>query len=180
MAVPVLLRRIAERVAPDTPVEIPRPIRVKRNRIVRAHELERAVGLAARLAGPDGSVLMLIDADDDCPANLAPALLRRAVRSRSVRSISVVVAKSEYESWFLAGYRGIDAGESPPANPESIRDAKEWLRARMPRGQRYRETRHQASFTARFDLDAARSAPSFDKMWRDMRALLVGADTSSA
>ena len=152
MAVPVLLRRIAERVAPDTPVEIPRPIRVKRNRIVRAQELERAVGLAARLAGPDGSILILIDADDDCPANLAPDLLRRAEHSRSDRSISVVVARSEYESWFLAaasslaGYRGIDERVSPPADPESIRGAKEWLRERMPRGQRYRENPSPGQF----------------------------------
>ena len=177
-AVPVLLRRIANEVAPSINLETPRPIRVKRNQIVREHELERAVGLAASLAGADGSILVLLDADDDCPADLARALLRRAEQSRPDRSIRVVLAKAEYESWFLAaadslaGHRGIDEGASPPPDPESIRNAKGWLRARMPRGQRYRETRHQAAFTASIDLASARRAPSFDKMWRDVSALL--------
>ena len=38
----------------------------------------------------------------------------------------------------------------------------------MPRGQRYRATLHQAALTAIFDLDAARAAPSVDKLWRDV------------
>ena len=42
----------------------------------------------------------------------------------------------------------------------------------MPLGQRYRETLHQAAFSAIFDLDTARAAPSFDKMWRDVTSLL--------
>ena len=42
----------------------------------------------------------------------------------------------------------------------------------MPAGQGYRETLHQPALTAIFDLDAAREAPSFDKLWRDVTALL--------
>ena len=42
----------------------------------------------------------------------------------------------------------------------------------MPSGQRYRETPHQPALTAIFDLDAARAAPSFDKLWRDVSELL--------
>ena len=41
----------------------------------------------------------------------------------------------------------------------------------MPVGQRYRETLHQPALTAIFDPDAARAAPSFDKLWRDVTAL---------
>ena len=177
-AVPILLRRIAERIAPGIALELPRPIRVGRNRIVKASELERAVALAAGRAGPEGGILVLLDADDECPADLAAALLQRSEQGRADRSIRVVLAKAEYESWFLAaadslaGHRGIDVASSPPPDPESIRDAKGWLRAHMPLGQRYRETRHQAAFTAIFDLASARTAPSFDKMWRDVSALL--------
>ena len=57
---------------------------------------------------------------------------------------------------------------------EAIKGAKGWLRKRMPRDQRYRETLDQAALSAIFDLDAARSAPSFDKPWRDVASLLVG------
>ena len=89
-----------------------------------------------------------------------------------------VLPKAEYEAWFLAaadsiaGQHGIDASTTPPDDPESIQGAKEWLGARMPRGQRYRATLHQAALTAIFDLDAARAAPSFDKLWRDVSELL--------
>ena len=60
----------------------------------------------------------------------------------------------------------------PPIRVE--RNAKGWLTARMPAGRSYRPTRHQAALTDHFDLDAARrSAPSFDKLWRDVGALLA-------
>ena len=101
-------------------------------------------------------------------------------------SIRVVLAKAEYESWFLAaaaslaGHRGIDEAASPPPDSEAIRDAKGWLSARMPPGRRYRETLHQAALTARFDLDSARAAPSFDKMWRDLASLIGGPGLTSA
>ena len=83
-----------------------------------------------------------------------------------------------YQSWFLAaagsiaGQHGIDGAATPPDDPESVTGAKEWLRARMPPGQRYRETLHQPALTTIFDLDAARTAPSFDKLWRDVIDLL--------
>ena len=185
-AVPILLRRIAERVAPGIALEVPRPIRVKRHQILKAEEMERAIALAAGRAGPNGGILVLLDADDDCPAELASGLLHRARQSRSDRPIRVVLAKVEYESWFLAsaaslaGQRGIDEAASPPVDSEAIRDAKGWLSACMPPGRRYRETLHQAALTARFDLDSARTAPSFDKMWRDLASLLGGPDLTSA
>ena len=185
-AVPILLRRIAERVVPGIALEVPRPIRVKRHQILKVEELERAVALAAGRAGPNGGILVLLDADDDCPAELASRLLRRARQSRPDRPIRVVLAKAEYESWFLAaaaslaGHRGIDEAASPPADSEAIRNAKGWLSACMPPGRRYRETLHQAALTARFDVDAARAAPSFDKMWRDLASLLGEGGLTSA
>ena len=185
-AVPVLLGRIAERVAPGIALEVPRPIRVKRHQILKADELERAVALAAGRAGPRGSILVLLDADDDCPVEIASRLLRRARQRLPDRAIRVVLAKTEYESWFLAaaaslaGQRGIDEAVSPPQDSEVIRNAKGWLSARMPPGRRYRETLHQAALTARFDLDSARMAPSFDKMWRDIASLLGGPALTSA
>ena len=184
-AVPILLRRIAERVAPGIALDVPRPIRVKRHQILKAEEMERAIALAAGRAGSHGGILVLLDADDDCPAELASGLLRFAEHSRPDCSIRVVLAKAEYESWFLAaaslaGHRGIDEAASPPPDSEAIRDAKGWLSARMPPGRSYRETLHQAALTARFDLDSARAAPSFDKMWRDLASLLGGSDLASA
>ncbi len=175
-AVPLLVRRIAATLG--YAVHIPRPIRVKRDRFLKPGELERAVELAARQAGTDGSILILLDADDACPAELAPRLLERAEQTRPDRRVFTVLAKSEYESWFLAaaesiaGVRGVADSVMSPPDVETIRDAKGWLSARMPSGRSYRPTLDQAALSARLDLNAARRAPSFDKMWRDLAKLL--------
>ena len=124
-------------------------------------------------------MLILLDADDDCPATLGPQLLRRARAARPDRTIGLVLARREYEAWFLAaaaslaGKRDLPAGLQPPPQPETIRGAKEWLRARLPRGQRYRETVHQPAFTALFDLQQARNADSFDKCYREIVRLIA-------
>ncbi len=175
-ALPILLRRIAGE--HGLFVDTPRPIRIPRNRIVKADELERAIKLAAGQARDNGHILVLLDADDDCPAELAPHLLQRATDAQPGRPTWIVMAKSEYESWFvaaaqsIAGNRDIAPDALAPPDPESIRDAKGWISRQMPPGRTYRPTRDQAALTAVFDLDAARSAPSFDKLWRSVTALL--------
>jgi len=178
-ALPILLRRIAAIVDPSARIEVSRPIRVKRQLLLKPGELERAVELAARQAGPDGRILILLDADQDCPRDLGPALLTRARQIRPDRTLRVVVAKSEYEAWFvtavesIAGARGIAATATAPKDPESISDPKRWLSERMPAARSYRETLDQPALTQLFDLTAARRAPSFDKLWRDVVSLLV-------
>jgi hypothetical protein len=180
-AVPVLLRRIAAEVAAVRLTEVPRPIRIPRNRIVKEGEIERAVALARGLTDPGDGILILIDADEDCPAQTGPALLARARACRPERPVSVVLAKMEFEAWFLAaaeslrGVRGLPQDLAAPPDPEGIRDAKGWLGARMPPARRYRETIDQAAMARAFDLAAARRAPSFDKLCRDLDALLRGA-----
>ena len=175
-AVPVLLRRIAAELGHG--VHVPRPVRIRRNRVSRAGELERAVELASRDAGEAGSVLVLLDADQDCPVDLAAALASRARAVRPERPIRVVIARTEFESWFLAaaesigGRRSIVVPETTPTNPEAVRDAKGVLSSWMPGNRSYRPSRDQAALAAVFDLRAARSAPSFDKLWRDVESLL--------
>ena len=76
-AVPVLVRRIQQTLREDIQLEFQR-LRVPRHRMVKPHELERAVELAARLAIPPRGILILVDADDDPPCILGPKLLQRA------------------------------------------------------------------------------------------------------
>ncbi|RKU20123.1 hypothetical protein C6501_00610 [Candidatus Poribacteria bacterium] len=59
-----------------------------------------------------------------------------------------------------------------PDNPEEIRGAKEWLRHRMQRGKTYSARRDQPALAARFDMEQARQADSFDKCYRDIVRLL--------
>ena len=176
-AVPVLIRRIAEQVSPLDPPDVLRPIRVRRQRFVKPDEVERYVNLAAIRGDAEARILVLLDADNDCPADLGPTVLQRARAARSDRRIEVVLANREYESWFIAaadslgGTRGISAGAEVPEDPESIRGAKAWLRSRMSGP--YSPTADQATFTARLDMALARRrSPSFDKMWRAVSALL--------
>ena len=178
-AIPILIRRIAATAVPDVVPHVPKPIRVKRDRFLKENELERYVDLAARQSGPDGGVLIVLDADDDCPPELAATILRRATRARSDRPIKVVLARREYEAWFLAaadsiaGRRGLPVDITAPNDAESIRNAKGWLTSRMPPGRAYKETRDQPALTSLFDLATARrGAPSFDKMWRTVTQLL--------
>lgn len=177
-AVPVLLRRLAERFAPTLSLDIRRTIKIPRSRLIREDELERAVEFAARTVAPRGGVLIILEGDDDCPAELGPSLLRRAVAARNDMPLSVVLAKREFEAWLLAGAvslrgkRGLPLDLEAPEHPEEIRGAKEWLRDRMPRGRKYRETVDQAKLAAAVDLDAAERAPSFARLAREVRRLI--------
>lgn len=179
VAVPVLIRRIASELYPDLSIVIPRPIRVPKTKLVVPGELERAVELAARQISGEGAVLIMLDSDDDCPAQLGPALLKRASLVRGNLPIAVVLATREFESWFLAaaeslrGHRGLANDLQPPPAPEAIRDAKGWLNQKMARGRRYSERPDQPALAARFDLEQARRADSFDKCYRDIVRLLT-------
>ena len=156
-----------------------KPLRVPRQKVLKQGQLEEPLRIAAIESGSDGRILILLDANGDCPRDLAPSILARASKTRSDRRIQVVLANSEYEAWFLAaagsiaGLRGLDDGVLPPDDPESIRDAKGWLTRRMALGRSYREVRDQAALTARMDRQQTRlHAPSFDKMWRVVENLL--------
>jgi hypothetical protein len=125
--------------------------------------------------GGTGAIVVLLDADDDCPAQLGPRLLgQMANRWPAVRK-SVVLPKCEFEAWFLAaaislrGRRRIRHDAAPPPNPEAIRGAKGFLeRELMEAGSTYSPTVDQPSFAALFSFAEARACPSFEKLCRDL------------
>jgi hypothetical protein len=178
-AAPVLLRRLASELDETLHLEIPPPLRVPRSKLLKEEELRRAVELMARKTSPDGALLVLLDADSDCPAEVGPRLLEWARAVRADRPVAVVLAKSEYEAWLIAaavslrGKRGLPADLDPPNNPEAMRDAKGWLGSRMPH--RYSETIDQAALTALMSLVEARACMSFQKLERDVRRLVTSA-----
>ncbi len=182
-AVPVLFRRVASEICHRYDVQVLRPHRVPRGRMVAqdARELQRAVNLGAlkiSQTGEPGVIFVLLDADDDCPAELGPRLLREI--SRPNLAAGVVVAKREYEAWFLAGiqslkgHRNISNKAVTPVDPEAIRGAKQHLeRHVLVPGAVYQETVDQPALTAVLGLEEARAAPSFDKLCRDLCRLLL-------
>ena len=166
-SIPILLRRAG------VLVPVARPFRVKRNKVVKAGELERALTQAIRDRPDPSAVLVLLDADDDCPAQLGPALLQRA-RSVTHLPVSVVFAVRELEAWFLGGieslrgHRGIAGDAAWEDDPERPRGAKGRVEEMM-RGRTYLDVDDQPALMAAIDVAAARSrCPSLDKLLRDL------------
>ena len=175
-AVPILLRRLAAEIDCNIELTIPQPIRLDRSKLKRDGELEKAMQLAIAKIDANGGVLILMDSDDDCPAQLGPALLKRARSIRPDFPVSVVIATREYESWFIAAAPSLSqrfhTATTEVGNVESIRGAKEWLQKSL-KNNRYSPTVDQPSLTAQFNLQQARSASSsFDKLWREIAHML--------
>ena len=177
-AVPVLIRRVAANLYPELAVIVPRPIRISKNKLLQAGGLEQWVEVVSVRVGAQGAIFVILDSDDDCPAELGPELLHRALQVQTGLPVAVVLAKCEFEAWFLAaaeslrGQRGLDANIHPPNDPEAIRGAKEWLSFQMEGSRTYSETHDQPAFAALFDFEQARQADSFDKCYRDIVRLL--------
>jgi hypothetical protein len=181
-AVPVLLRRLVE-AAQRWEVQIARPHRRKWSELVQKDSLQAAVQTAILRSGCAG-VLIVFDADDECPKDLGTSLTTWAQEAGGHIPCAVVLAMREYEAWLLAGIqslRGIshvrvDADIHP--NPEAPRDAKGEMARRMEPRYGYLPTVDQAPLTANFDLVAAyRTCRSFRKLVKTFGALLSVAGT---
>ena len=179
-AVPILIRRVAQEINPALQFHLSvSAFRVKRDKVVKAGELENAIRVAAQTFANPGAILILLDADEDCPAALAPQLLQRAQAARSDLPIAVVLAQREYEAWLIAaaeslrGKRGLSDTLQTPAAPEAIRDAKGWLSKHAKKGSPYKPTVDQAALTAVFNLQAARKAAFFAKLYKEIARLLA-------
>jgi hypothetical protein len=145
IALPVLLRRLViERISPGSPPpNVPNPHRIPKGSL-KAGQLEKAVAAAGNRVLGAGGILVLVDADDDCPGTEGPEWLARARKARSDKPIAVVFAKREFEAWFLAGAsslagkRGLSTDLTAPPAPEEVRGAKEWLTDRMEGSRAYK------------------------------------------
>jgi hypothetical protein len=152
------------------------PNRVHRDQFVQPGQLENWLHTALQRRVNAGAVLVLLDADNDCPAQLAPMLLDRA-RTVTRLPVAVVLAAREFENWFVGslesfrGFSGITEDAISPRNPEE-RDGKGQLRRAM-KGLPYDSVRDQAEFAKRMDLDLCRkNCPSFDKFVREVERLV--------
>ena len=179
-AVPALLHRIARHVAFQGLLRINPPIRVKQGSFINDDAyFDRQIRLAAaKAAQENGSVLILLDCEDACPAKLGPDLLRKAKAVRGDVDMFVALAYREFETWFIAaaaslrGYFGLPSDLETSVDFESIRDAKGWLSERMDVA--YDPVTHQLALVRRFDLDAACASRSFGRLFRRVNGLLGG------
>jgi len=182
----ILLPRVWTELLGGEYLEVLSPIRQPRSLLVREDPLERAVTFALKkLSNPPASsdpslVLILIDADGDCPATLGQELLRiaRAVDSRA--NVACVLANFEYETWFVAAaesltdYIELTAGAGGFRRPEESGLKKKWVEDHF-REKPYSPTRHQPAMTRAMNLNAWRQgSPSFDKLCRELERRVQG------
>ena len=135
--------------------------------------------LLSRDADGRGFVLLLLDADDDCPATLGPQLLTRARVIRSDVDIACVLANRQFENWFkaaaasLAGVGKLPGDLVAVADPESGRGAA-WLTEQMKRldsKSEYKKPGDALMLTQHMNLALCRAnSPSFDKLCRELEA----------
>lgn len=120
-------------------------------------------------------LLVLLDAEGDCPAELAPRLWGTAKQARPDAAIACVLAKKMLENWMVAGTRaltgvnGLPDVLQPPDDAEECNGAS-WLEKQLrsqKRTRRYEKTVDAAVFVQKMDLEQCRAqSPSFDKLCR--------------
>jgi hypothetical protein len=174
----ILIERIWLELLAGDFVEVLRPIRQHRHKLVKPEELTKAIRLAlSKLANSPASndpglVLVLIDADDEPACQLGPRLLEIARSEYAQADVSCVVAVVEYETWFVAAAESLGTyldlgGAVPPNDPEKNHLGKSWIERHF-RGAKYSETQDQPAMTRMMDLVLCRQrSPSFDKLCRE-------------
>lgn len=158
-AVPVLLRMI------NPELKVSRPVRFPRTRLVIESELQRAVHIAKSnlTQGDAAMVLLVMDADEDCPAVLGPRLVRIMEAVSRPFECYVSLAMREFESWIVGGIEEFDV-----AIPDSTGSLKQRILA-LNEG-RYQETIDQTRFTSKINIESlAAKSPSFSRLYRRVR-----------
>ena len=181
----ILLERIWYELLGGEYIDVVKPTRAKRDLLVKTGELEKSVRMASgKLGNPPNSsdpalVLILIDADEDCPVELGPKLRDRTrIECPPEINVACVLAKSEYETWFAAAAESLRQYiDLPPdfvasEDVETSRQAKGWVKRHF-RGTKYSETIDQPKMTKAMDLNLCRRrSPSFDKLCRNLQRRL--------
>jgi hypothetical protein len=169
-AVQVLVTRIGLELLDATFIEVAPPFRLDSGKMRRPDELAKAIRVQGqRVPGP-GGVLVIRDGDDSdvaCPVTLASSM--KPERIAIPVAVEVVIAWREYEAWLLAAADSLRAHPAvrddarTPANPEGNKGAKGRLESLMLES--YKETLHQAKFSALIDLKMAKeNSRSFRRM----------------
>jgi len=182
ISTPLLLRRLLHG-QERFDLDVPRPIRFRRNKITKEGELARTLAIGARDRPNVVGAIVILDADKDCPVKLANDLSRQAASATHL-PVEVVVATCEFEAWLLAGVNSLRASgrvaadARPPEDPERIRDAKGALRQCMPPGKTYHEVGDQPTFVEEVDLAEVRNrCRSFRRLDSALANLLRAIDS---
>jgi Domain of unknown function (DUF4276) len=197
-AVPALIRGWLRHRNYHAQVHVDGPIRAAGKGAIKApHNEESELGVEhyieyalLRDPAPD-AIVVFLDADDDCPKDLGPALLARARRVVPKGfPIGVVVANREFEAWFLAAFpsaRFRDALTAAHFNltrkslpkgfhVEGVRDCKRHIATLLGLA-KFEETIHQEAIARLLPFTTAMAgrSRSFRKLLSELHSLLIQA-----
>jgi len=181
-AVPVLLTKILWQL-PRYDIQVARPKSANgRGNLTKEGGLEKFIRYSWK-ERDCGEIVVLLDADKECPLSLAQDLTRRVEAIGVLFPVVIVVAKRMYETWFLAsiatiaGHLDLPNDLIPPPNVEDVPNPKAWIEEHFPPGRAYKETQDQEAMTKLMDIDLASSARSFQRMLHAIRQALEAIDT---
>ena len=155
-AIRVLLMKLLN-IAGHYSLPINKPIRRNRDEYLDKDKLRKSLEIG--LLRPEcKAILILFDADDACPKEIAPCIEKWANEFSGARSVPsvVIMANKEYEAWFLAAIETMSVSprlRRPPqpfVEPENVRDAKGKFEEFLT--DFYSARTDQAKFTAAMDL----------------------------
>jgi hypothetical protein len=173
-SLPLLARKILDERLTDN-FFISRPINAHgKTNLTKYGGVEKLALYAARLPHCVG-VLILCDADDDCPVELAKELAGRVRRLRLPVPVAVVCAMRMFENWFLASLPslihqklGRRSGLQEYVlndDPEAIRHPKDLLDVLLEPSRSYKETMDQLPMTELLDVPlACQNSRSFRRL----------------
>lgn len=185
-AVPLLLRRLLQEVFERYDVTVTNPI-VTHGKGNMDRRLERYLEYARIQEA--GGVIVVRDADRDCPHAIARGMAARAGRMNLGVPVVVVCPKPEFEAWIIGslagscgesirGLLGIRPATAVPNDVEILGDAKGWLSGCMPADKIYKPTTHQAKLAARISIgQASTTCRSFRRFLHAVEELVEAMDT---
>lgn len=187
-ALPIIIEKILKAYPQHRGWQILKPIMTQGcGNMLRVPGIERFVQRAQKEQGCS-AVLVVIDGDaihelpenqrlqDDCSPSLANLLARRIRAIRPSVPVAVVVAKWEFEAWFLAsletiagrrtgGLAGLPETARFVGDVEQCLSPKDWINARLPHKHRYSETRDQVKLAKLLDINlVAPRSRSFQRL----------------
>jgi hypothetical protein len=188
-ALPVLLRRVLGERLQRYDVAVGRPKSANgKSKLIR--KLEDFLKYASMSPGCN-AILVLLDADTDCPLELAPQLARRAAGLALPVPIAIVCPKREYETWFIASLDsdsgqdikrrlGLPSTTSYGGAIEEIPRAKAWLTSKMPQDRAYKATLDQPRLSSFVDIERTfQRSRSFRRFCSAVDQLLRSMDSGS-
>ncbi len=175
-AFPVLLERLVGVLGCSEAIGYS-PFLEKRTGLVQEEKFKRAVQIVSSRTATR-ALIILFDADDDCARDVIPQMRQWSQEAVPALPCAVIMARREYEAWFLAaieslrGRRRVRENARYDRDPEALRGAKGAVSRFMPQNKPYSETADQAALSAVFDLGQAYRGASFRKLVQEVCRLL--------